>query len=112
VGNMRLRSLEDTHFEVDAVTDDVDFSRLKLIEEVTIVPVFVADSVVILRQTLVEELLIIHISLPHAEDTTEEIGGIDGVAHPCDVAEIVLLSLLHLHIYIDMLKGGSYARRC
>ena len=106
---MSLRTLEDTHFEVDAVTYNIDFSRLKLIEEVTIVPVFITHSVIIFSQALVEELLIIHISLSHTEDMSEVISGIDGITHPCDVAEIVFLSFLHLHIYIDMLlvEGGD-----
>ena len=47
--------------------------------------------------------MVIHIPLLHAQHAAEVFGREDGVAHPCDVADIVFFALVHLNIYVDML---------
>ncbi len=98
-----LMVLRDAHLEVDTVADDVDFSRLKIIEEVTVIPVEVAHSIVIGSESLVEQLLIVNVTLLHTKHRTEIVGRVDRVAHPGDITQIVFLTFRHLQVDIHML---------
>ena len=101
--DMCLLSLEDSHLQVDGVAHDVHLCRLQVIEEVSVVPVVVAHGVLIFAESFAEQLLVIHIALLHAEHTVEIVGGEYGVAHPCDVADIVFLSFCDFQIYVHVL---------
>ena len=104
-----LLSLADTHLQVNGVAHDVDFGRVQLIEQITIVPVEVAHGIVVFGESLVHQLLVVDVAFPHAEDIAQtrsvahSIGRIYGVAHPRDVTDVVFLSLVHLNIYINVL---------
>ena len=98
-----LYAFGDTHLQIDAVTHDVHLGRLQLVEQVTVVPIQVAHGIVILGEAFVEQFLVVHITFLHAQRLTQLVGGINGVAHPCDVADEILTSLVHLHIHIHML---------
>ena len=85
---MSLLSFKDTHLEVDRVAYDIDFGRLQVIEQVTIVPIVVAHGIIVLGKTLLHEALVVDIALFHAEDIvqawriTYSISRKDGVTHP------------------------------
>ena len=103
MADVRLLSLIDTHLQVYGVADDVHLCRSKTIEDVSIVPIFISDGIVIARKSLLEIGLVVHISLLHVEQTREVISRIDGVADPCYVADVVLLSLINLQVDVHML---------
>ena len=109
---MCLCSLEDTHLQIHRVTHDVHLHRVKVVEHITVVVVEVSHGIVISRYSLVEFLLIIHVSLLHVEDGAQHISGIESVAHPFDVAHVVLLSLLYFEMDIHIvLAERHYAVR-
>ena len=97
-----LRTLEDTHLEVDRVAHDVYLCRVERVEEVAVVPVVVAYSVLVFGESLVHKLLVVDIALLHAEHGSEVVGVVHGVAHPCDVAHVVLLAFVYLHAHTDV----------
>ena len=98
-----LCALCDAHLEVNAVAHDVDLCRLQRVEEVTVVPVVVAHGIIVLGETFVHELLVVDVALLHAEHLVQVVGRIDGVAHPCYVAYIIFLALVHLQANADVL---------
>ena len=67
--DVRLDSFGDTHLQVYRVTDNVYFGRLKLIEQVTVVPVSVADGVIILGQALLHVCLVVDITFLHVQQS-------------------------------------------
>ena len=101
--NMCLRSLGDTHLQIDGVAHDVHLGRIQVIEQVARVPVSVTHGIVVLLQTLLQELLVIDVALLHAQELVQVVCGIDGVTHPGNVANVVALALIHLYIDVDML---------
>ena len=100
---MGLRPLLDPHLEVDAVADDVDFHGVDVREDVAVVVVVVADGVLVLLQALVQHLLVEDVAALHAEHGVQVVSGDDGVAHPVDVSQEVLLALVHLDVDVDVL---------
>ena len=62
----------------------------------------VGCSIFVFGNSLVEKLLIVHIALFHSQDTVQLQGGINRVAYPGDVAEVVFLTFVNLHIDINM----------
>ena len=101
---MCLLPFIDAHLKVDGVADNVDFRRLEIIEEVTVVPVGVAHSVLILRKAFVHVGLVVHVTFLHVEQAGQVIGRIDRIAHPGDVSDVILLALIHFDIDVDMLR--------
>ena len=101
--DMSLCTLLDTHLQVDAVANDVDLGGLQLIEQVTVVPIVVADGILIFRQALLHQLLVVDIAFLHAQGSVQVVGGYHGVTHPGDVTDIVFLTLIDLHIDVDVL---------
>ena len=95
-------TLGDAHFKVDGVAIDVDFGGLDVRKHVAMVVIEVGDGVVIRTDALGKQLLIVDISFLHAELCLEQFGGIDRVSHPSDMAQVVALAFLYLHIHIDM----------
>ena len=63
----RLLTLEDTHFQVDAITYDVDLGWFEVVEDITVIPISIAHGVVVLRQSFAEVLLVIDITLVHTK---------------------------------------------
>ena len=99
----RLLSLVDTHLKVDRVALDVDLHRVKRVKQITVVVVKVAHGILVGVETLVEFLLIVDIPFLHVEDIVQPICRVECVAHPRDVAQVVLLSLLDLHLDVHRL---------
>ena len=66
MADVGLRALHYSHLEVYGVADDVHFSRLQVIEQVTAVPILVPDGILILRKPLVHVLLIVHVAFLHS----------------------------------------------
>ena len=100
---MRLHTLPDTHFEVNAVANDVYFHWFKVVEDISVVPISVANGILVLLKSFVKECLVIHIPFLYAEHSGKHVGLIDGVSRPRDVANVVFLALAHLEIDIHML---------
>ena len=98
-----LRALPDTHLEVDGVADDVDLRGLQVVEKVTVVPIEVANGIFILSQSLLHLTLVIDVALLHAEQLIELVSGENSVTDPCDVTQVVFLSLLDAHQHVDVL---------
>ena len=91
-----------THFEVDRVAYDIHLCRVEAIEQITIVPIVVAHGILILRESFVQLLLVIYVTGLHTKQSVEVVTRDDGVAHPCDIADIVFLSFVDLDIEVDM----------
>ena len=64
----------------------------------------VGCSIFVFGNSLLKKLLIVHIALFHPQDTVQLQCGINRVAHPGDVAEVVFLPFVTLHIDINMLR--------
>ena len=85
---MSLLSFKDTHLEVDRVANDIDFGRLQIIEQITVVPIVVTHGIIVLCKTLLHEALVVDVAFFHAEDIvqarriTYSISRKDGVTHP------------------------------
>ena len=99
-----LWTFSNSHFQVDRVAIDIHLCRIDVREHITIVVIKVANSIFILIESLVQQLLIIHIALLHTEQCRQIVGRVYGVAHPCHVAEEILLTLIHLQIDVHMLS--------
>ena len=98
-----LLALADAHFEVDGVAHNVHFRRLQVIEEVAVVPVVVTYRVLVLRESLVHQLLVIDVTFLHAELVAQVVGRGYGIAHPSNIADIVLLAFFQFYQDVDML---------
>ena len=95
--------LVDSHLEVDGVADDVHLGGLERVEDVSVVPIEVANGVVVLNKSLFHELLVVDIALVHSELRTQEVGGVDGVADPVDVSDVVFLAFVDLDVDVHVL---------
>ena len=108
--DMSLRTFRDTHLQIDAVANDVHLDGVELIEQITVVPIGITHGVFILCESLVEVLLVVDVAFLHTENVGQSlyvahpIGWIHRVAHPRDVADEVFLTLVHLHIDVDVLR--------
>ena len=100
---MCLLSLEDTHLEVYRVANDVHLGRLQVVEQVSVVPIHVAHGILVFGESLAQQLLVIHVALLEVEQAAQVVGAVDGVAHPCDVAHIVFLAFVNLHVDVHVL---------
>ena len=87
-----LGTFLNTHFQVDGVTNYIDLRRIKLVEEVSVVPVQVTYGIIIVLQAFVHELLVIYVALLHAKHGLQDVCLIYGITNPCDITEIVFLS--------------------
>ena len=92
-----MSAFEDTHFQVDGVSYDVDFYGLEAVEEVTVVVVKVADGVFVGHGTLFQQFLVVDVTFLHAEHVVQLFGRIQRVTHPCDIAEVVFVSFFYSH---------------
>ena len=102
MADVSLRSLGNTHLEVDGVADDIDFRRVEVIEQVSVVPVGITHGILVLGESLLEQLLVIDVTLLHAQQGVQVVRRIDRVAHPCDVTDVVTLAFVNLQIDADM----------
>ena len=99
-----LLALEDLDFKVDGVGSDDDFGRLNLRHQVAVVLVERRDGhgvgVGLLADTqpLVHRLLVVSVALRDAEHVLQEVGLVDRVAYPRDVADVVLVALRDLDV--------------
>ena len=107
MADMSLCTFLDTHLEVDRVAYDVDFSRFKVIEQVTVVPIVVANGIVVFLQAFVELLLVINITFLHAQRSVQIVCRNHGVAHPGNVTQIIALSFFQFDIDVDVFLINS-----
>ena len=98
-----LRSFGDAHLQVDGVAHDVHLGRVDAREHVAVVVVVVTHGILVLQQSLVHELLVVDVALLHAQCGVQIVGSDDGIAHPGDVAQVVFLTFLNLHVDVDVL---------
>ena len=103
VVEMGLRSFCDAHLKVDGVAGDIHLHGLDVREDIAVVVVPVAGSVVVFLQALVDVLLVVDVALLHFKHVVQVVGGDNGVSHPCDVADIVLVALVDLHKHVHVL---------
>ena len=107
---MSLRTLRDTHLQINAVANDVHLDGIELIKQITVVPIGIAHSIFVLGESLVQLLLVVDVTFLHTENIGQSlyvahpIGRIHRVAYPRDVADEVFLAFVHLHIDVDMLR--------
>ena len=105
-----LCAFGDAHFEVDAVAFHIDFDGLDAAEHVAIVVVLIAHGIFVGLQAFHHEGLVVEVAFLHFEGSGQSFGGIDGVAHPVDVAHIILLALADVEINIDVLGIDGHDR--
>ena len=98
-----LRAFHDAHLQVDGVAYDIHFHGVDVREDVTIVIIVVAGCVIVFFQALVDKFLVIDVTLLHIEHGIQVVGGHDGVAHPCDITDVVLVTLFNLYIDVHVL---------
>ena len=100
-----LLVLHDADFQVDRVAHDVHLGRLHLREHITVVIVDVAHGILVAvaRNALVDVLLVVDVALLHVQDGVQLVGVINGVSHPRDVADVVFLAFVHLHVDVHVL---------
>ena len=98
-----LRTFRHAHLYIDGVVVDIDFYGLNVREHVTVVVIVVTSGIIVIFQTLVDVLLVIHVTLLHAQHGIQVVGGHHGVTYPGDVADIILVTFVELHIHIYML---------
>ena len=96
----------DTHFEINGVAINVDFSGFDVREHVAMVVIEVGNRIIIRADALGKELLIVDISFLHAKHCIELFGGINGISYPSDIAQVVALTFFYLYIDINMLVIG------
>ena len=98
-----LLILGDTHLQVNGVAYDVHFRWLQVVEQITIVPILITHGIIIFSQTLRHQCLIIHIPLLHAQQRIQIVSSVHRVAHPRDIAEVILGSFIHFYQDVDVL---------
>lgn len=98
-----LLAFAHANFEIDAVFVDLDFDGIGAEEDVTVVVILVADGIFVGVESLVEQRLVVDVALFHAQGGFECLRGVDGVAHPGDVAQVVARSLVEFEVNIDVL---------
>ena len=98
-----LFAFAHANFEVDAVFVDLDFNGIGTEEDITVVVILVADGIFVGVESLVEQRLVVDVTLFHAQGGFECLRGVDGVAHPGDVAQVVARSLVEFEVDIDVL---------
>ena len=98
-----LRTLHDTHLEVDTVVDDVHLDRLDAGEHVTIVVIVVAGGIIIFLQALLQQSLVVGVALLHAQHGIQIIGSNHRITYPSDVPDKILVTLIDTQEDIDML---------
>ena len=103
VRQVGLRSFDHAHLQVDGVSVDVHFGRGDAGEHVAVVVVEVSGRVLVLLKPLPHQFLVVDVAFLHAQDGRQIVGGVDGVAHPGHVSQIILASLVHLYVYVDVL---------
>ena len=105
---MSLSSLEDAHLQVNRITHYVHLYGIQMIEHISIVVIEVTHSVIIGGRALAQLLLIIHIALLHAQDGIQYICGVKRITYPFDIAQIILLSLLHFEMDVHIILAKRY----
>ena len=98
-----LLALINSHLQIDRIALDVSLGGNKLEEEVTIVHIHIGNGIVVLDCALIEQFLIIDITLLKAQNLIQHRGGINGVAHPVDIRDIIFLTLVDLEVDVDAL---------
>ena len=100
---MCLRPFQYAHLQVDAVAHDVHLGRVDLREHISVVVVVVVHAVLVGEQSFVDELLVVHVAVLHSQRSVQSLGVHHGVAHPCDVAQVVLVALFHFQEHVHVL---------
>ena len=91
-----LNTLRDADFEVNGVTVHIHFHFLHSVEHVTLVEVAVGNRLVVRVQTFSNVRLVIDITSLHLQHSVEVFRLIERVAHPVDIADIVLVALVDM----------------
>ena len=107
-----LLAFADSYLKVHGVAHHVGLYGCDAVEYVTVVVVLACDGVIIGfahlgAEALGEQLLIIDVAVLELQGAVECFGGVDGVAHPVDVAHIVFAALVkgEIHIHVLFVEG-------
>ena len=65
--------------------------------------IVVANSILIFAQSFADELLVVDVTTLHVQCSVQSVGGNYRITHPCDVADKVFLTFIHMNVDIDML---------
>lgn len=96
-----LSAFDDTHFEVDGVAFDARFDRDDVGEEVAVVHIEVVDGIVFLVESFFETFGVVDVATLHAKDTSKVVGGVDAIADPRYVADVVLYAFVDVDVDVD-----------
>ena len=100
-----LLTFVDTHFEVHTVAVNIDFYWVETIEHVAVVVVHVSNGVFIHLESVVEQCLVVQVAFLHLQDAFKYGRGIYGIAYPCDVSDVVGLTLVEVEIDVHLVVG-------
>ena len=97
-----LLAFGDTDLHIHRVSGNVQLHRIDVEEQIAVVPVDLCDILVSLLAASGKPVLhgdhIIRVTLLDLQDLVQVIGGIDRVSSPCNIPEVVFLSLVELEI--------------
>ncbi len=98
-----LLAFVHAHLQIDAVAAHLALHGDELVEEVSVVHIQVGDSVVVFLSALVEQFLVVDVTLAESQHIVEHSSGIDGIADPADIVDVVSLALVDGDVNIDSL---------
>ena len=98
-----LGAFRYSHLEVDRVADDVALDGLEVIEEIAAVHVVVGDGVFVLIDALFKQLLVVDVPLFYSENLVEGRRGIERIAHPCYIVDIISFAFVDTDVDVDIL---------
>ncbi len=97
-----LRAFDHAHLKRDGVARYFTLDGHEVVEEVTLVHVEVGHGVVVLGESLVHELLVVDVAGLHVEVGVQHLVGVDGVADPLDVLDVVLVAFVEVDVHVDL----------
>ena len=103
VVNGGLLAFANAHFKVDGIVHDVDFDRIKAVEDVAVVVILRTDSVFVFIEALVEQRLVIDVTRLHFERHVERIGREHCITHPLNASYIILVTLEEVDVDVNVL---------
>jgi len=97
----RLRTLYDAHLQRDGVSVDALLDGDEVEEQVSVVCVEARHGVLVLVGALVQHLLVVDVAGIHTQHGVKRLGGVDCVAYPVDVGNVIFLALVHVQENVD-----------
>ena len=98
-----LRPLEDTEFQIYRVAVDIHFHRIQPVEHISVIVIKITHGILVGRRALLQFRLVVYVSFLHPQQIVQCCRGINRIADPFNIAQIVPLAFFHLHIHVHRL---------